>query len=214
MATGQKLRGLVGQSMSGQRRRPTMYSYSYTPGSYTWTCPASGWWRLVLWGAGAHGNGNQGGGSGALYIAERLLRKGQTVALVVGASAATAEASTATLPGGEVLTAGGGVDTGVAGAVTANRNLDIVYPGSAGGAPSASGTAGLGDAGGSGGAVSGAAGGGAGAPGYGNHRGGDGASALVNVGAEAPGGGGAGSVNFPGAGGHGAILIYRAKLPA
>jgi hypothetical protein len=219
MTAGQPLRGLVGQSMSGRRKSPTSYSYNYPAGSFTWTCPASGTWRLVLWaaGGGSTNGSNLGGGSGALYIAERFFAKGQTVALVVGGcigAASNGANSTATLPDGEVITAGGGQANGTAGAVTANRNLDVVFAGSAGGAAGGSGVAGLGDAGGSGGAGVAAQSGGGGAPGYGPHRGGDGREGSNgNVrSAPSPAGGGGVNSSVGAAGGDGVGLIYRIKL--
>lgn len=214
MTAGQPLRGLVGQSMSGRRKQPTAYSYSYPAGSYTWTCPAAGVWRLVLWGAGGGAtNAANGGGSGALYIAERLFAYGETVALVVGACPSTGQdgvASTATLRSGEVITAGGGKDDATGGLVTANRNTDIVYAGSAGGVGGTAGTAGLGGAGGTGG-TGGARSGGAGAPGYGTHRGGDGQVADVTRSAEVPAAGASENTGSGNAGGDGLILIYRIK---
>lgn len=181
-------------------------SYSYPAGSHTWTCPTSGLWRLVIWGAGGGANnGVVAGGSGALYIAERNIYQGQTVALVIGECSDVNQpggGSTATLPGGEVLTAGGGTNAGVAGAVTANRNLDIVFAGSA------AGVGGLGNNPGSAGAGSTP---GAGAPGYGTHRGGDGRTSNVTAArsAQTPGGGGAQNAGSGTAGGDGMALIYR-----
>jgi hypothetical protein len=220
MATGQKLRGLVGQEMRGRRRVPTSYSYSYPAGSYTWTCPATGWWRFVLWGAGSgcDPNANVGGGSGALYIAERLVPRGHAVSILVGACAGGLSVggdSAATFRSGETITAGGSAPVGVPGAASANRNADIVHPGSPGGTAGSAGAAGLGTAGGAGG-TGGTLSGGAGAPGYGTHRGGDGISASSSRGGESPGGGGAVAIiggNASGTpGGDGLALIYRVRL--
>jgi len=52
MATGQKLRGFVGQGMSGLRKAKSPLSYVYSPGSYTLNITKPGWYRFVLWGPG------------------------------------------------------------------------------------------------------------------------------------------------------------------
>lgn len=110
---GQKLRGLVGQSMSGQRKAitPSLYVYGSTSNAATastFTAPRAGWFRFIMWGGGG-GNpavAAAAGSGGALVVAERALAKGQTVALSVG----TFEmATSATFGTGEVLTAGGGL---------------------------------------------------------------------------------------------------------
>lgn len=223
MATGQKLRGLVGQSMSGKRKRPVVYAYSYPAGSYTWTCPASGLWRFVLWGAGAGADQATpyGGASGAFYLAERFVTKGQTVSLSVGASADPGPAAgtdggdtTATLPNGEILTAGGGRGNGAntGGAVTANRNTDIVYAGTAGVTGATAGANGNGTNPGSGGAASGATRPGSGAPGYGTYRGGDGASGVAARYGGTPGGGGTTTSTDGTGGGDGLALIHLARV--
>jgi hypothetical protein len=200
--------------MDGRKASPTAYTYTYPAGSHTWTCPASGQWRFVLWGAGGGGDNatTAGGGSGALYSGKRFIARGQTVAVVVGANNGLGNGanSTATLPGGEVFTAGGGGANAVAGTVTANQSLDIVYAGSAGGTGSGgSGASGLGDAGGAAGAGSGGFSGGAGAPGYGSFRGGDGQAGGATRSAEVPGGGGAMNGLTGNPGGDGMVVIYR-----
>lgn len=222
---GQKLRGFVAQGMDGRRKRPAVYAYSYPAGSYTWTCPETGTWRLVLWGAGAGADQatGTGGASGAFYLAERSIVKGQTVALVIGAASEPGPASgtdggdtTATLPGGEVLTAGGGRGAGVntGGAVTANRNTDIVYAGTAGVTTATAGANGNGTNPGTGGAASGTIRPGSGAPGYGPYRGGNGANGTATRNGFTPGGGGTTTSTDGSAGGDGFVLIHLARVSA
>ena len=43
----QKLRGLVGQGMSGGRKSVTPAVYNYPAGSYTFTVPKNGWYRFI-----------------------------------------------------------------------------------------------------------------------------------------------------------------------
>lgn len=216
--SSQKLRGLVGQSMSGRRPALVAYAYNYPVGSYTFIAPAAGVWRIVLWGGGGGGNNaaTTGGGSGAYYEAERFLAKGEKVSVVVGQGGGINGGSggntTATFPAGEVLSAGGASGQ-AGGAVTANRFSDVVLAGSAGGSSGAAGGAGAGDAGGTGGAGATGQAGGAGAPGRGTHRGGDGlAQNQVNRVGECPGAGGATSSASGSCGGDGMALIYRVKL--
>ena len=224
MATGQKLRGLVGQGMSGRRKRPAVLAFNFPAATHTWTCPATGLWRFVLWGGGAGGNNtsNWGGASGAFYLAERLLTKGQTVQLSVGKGGkdpgpggpgANGEQTTVTLPSGEVLTAGGGVSVGsnTGGAATANRNLDIVLQGSAGVTTATSGANGAGTNPGAGGAPSGSIRPGSGAPGWGPYRGGDGGT-NNGFGGRAPGGGGTTDSADGEPGGDGLVLIHLARV--
>lgn len=225
MATGQKLRGFVGQAMSGRRKRPTVYAYSYPAGSYTWTCPASGLWRFVLWGAGAGADQATpyGGASGGFYLAERYVTKGQTVAVVAGAGVEPVSTagtdggpSSATFPNGEVITAGGGIGNGAntGGAVTANRNTDIVYAGTAGVTTATAGADGNGTNPGTGGTASGTTRPGSGAPGYGPYRGGNGANGSATRGGFAPGGGGTTTSVDGSAGGDGLVLIHLARVSA
>lgn len=206
----QRLRGFVAQGMDGRKASKQAYSYSYPPGTYSWTCPASGVWRFVLWGAGASSNNNNGwaGGSGAFYYAERFVGAGQVVNLVVGRggavvlTGANGANTTATLPNAEVLTAGGGITvaSSTGGAVTANRPTDIVFAGSPGA------TDGLGTAGGLKGTGSG---GGSGAPGYGTYRGGAGANQLDQRSGGAPGAGGCVTGDDGSGGGDGLAILTR-----
>jgi len=137
---GNKLPGLRGQNMRGVRPKTTVSTYSFPPGSYTWTCPRSGRWRFVLWGGGGTGNSGSGqhGGSGAYYEAERNLVKGQGVVVSVGASD---QNTSVAMPNGELLTANGG-SLNTAATASPTVGTDIAYAGSA------PGVAGLGPGGG------------------------------------------------------------------
>src|SRR5689334_15588230 len=139
MADYDKLHGFAAQSMGGPKvaRLPT---YSFSPAvsngvagagpvsqtvTGTWGVPASGLWRIVLWGAGGSGSSGaaRGGGSGAFILAERYLLAGQSVSWQRGGCAAgpaDGGDSYVTLPSGEQLRAGGGkgVASGAGGVVT------------------------------------------------------------------------------------------------
>jgi len=217
---GQPLRGLVGQSMSGQKKRIDVPAYSYPPGTYTFTAPASGWWRVVAWGAGGKGGGTGGGGGGAFIQADRVLRAGQTVSITVGPGGFASANTTVTLPGGEVLTAGCGASNAVSaagGVATTSSPDDIKLSGGAAGAVDGNGSAGQGtNPGGGGTGVGGGGAGGGGAAGQGNYRGGNGSGPF--------GAGTAGSANSPGGGagggagscvgGDGQVIIHRIRVKA
>ncbi len=134
MATGQRLRGLVGQGMSGVRRSRSPVSRSYSPGSYTFTAPTGGWFRFVAFGGGAGAsNGSYSGASGALVIAQRPLAGGQRVSITVGGGGAIGGGNggntTITMPDGEVITAQGGQGS-TGGVGTAKTNLgDVIVNG-------------------------------------------------------------------------------------
>ncbi len=160
MATGQKLRGLVGQGMSGTRRPFFGHVYQYAVGSYTLTIPVTGRWTVVQWGAGGNSQTGVGGGGGggALCISERYLRRGQTVSIVIGTHCVV------TLPDGSVITAGDGAMDAAGGVGGTASGGDINVNGS-------DGTASDGGAAGS----------------YGELRGG--AGGATNAGGKSPGGG-------------------------
>lgn len=160
--------------------------YLYPKGSFSFVAPIAGKWLMVLWGGGGGGaNGTSSGGSGALYLAIRDLRVGQSLALVVGAGQA---ASTITLPSGEVLTAGG-ANLDIAGAATANVLGDIAINGTAGSiaTPAA----------------------GANAPTSGNFIGGPGGAVAAN--GISPGGGGGVAGASIGQGAPGLIILARSR---
>lgn len=201
----QTLRGFVGQGMDAKKpRTPTPTIYCFTTGPNTFTAPRPGKYRFVLRGSGSRGDGAtpSGAASAAFVQADRNLTQGQTVALVVAPHGQTVgAASTATFPGGEVLTAGGsnGLTAGVA---TAGPG-DIALNGSA------PGVAGLGNNGGQPGAGGVSTWGGGGAPGWDGHKGGRGGSAD---GSSLPGlGGGGGGDAGPtyGDGSDAIIIVYE-----
>lgn len=201
---GQKLRGFVGQGMSGQRKALTPVVYVYPPRSVTFTVPVTGKYRFaVRGGGGGGGSGGAGlaGASGALVIGDRYLNKGQTVALVVGAVAAfnaDGNASTATFPDGSVMTAGGGGEgftPNPAGVAASTSNLDTLLNGSL------ATVAGLGNAGGTSGALTGG-----GAPGKDGFIGTNATSGGL---AQGPG---AGGKPTNGNGGPGEVIIMQISL--
>lgn len=177
--------------------RGLVHTFPAAASAHTFPITATGRWRFVLWGGGGGGknSGTWGGGSGAFYLAERRLIAGQVVTISTGnggpESGGNGGDTTVTLPDGEVLTAGGAQSSvsEAGGAVTANRNTDIVFPGSSGGLGTNAGANGLGGSGGAGGS-GGIGGGGAGAPGFGPYRGGAGAGSNGAFRSRAPGGGG------------------------
>lgn len=186
MATGQKLRGLVGQSMDGRRKALTPAAATFVLGTTSHTVRASGWYRFILWGGGGNGlSDTRSGGSGQLYIAERALIRGQTLSVVVGAAQAD---STVTLPGGEVLTAKAASGVTGGSSTTKNSPADIVVNGSNG--TNADGSTG------------------AAAPSYGDYRGG-GVTATSSF-AAVPGAG-ASSESLT-AGAHGAVLMHQVRM--
>lgn len=138
--------------MTGQRppQHPAQAFYAGGSGNAAvaniFTAPCSGWFRIVLWGAGGGYNSGPGGG-GALVIAERALVQAERITLSIGAGdnvAGVATDTTATFNRtGEVLRAGAGLSgSGAAGGVaTGNATLDILVNGAAAGA-SAAGAAG------------------------------------------------------------------------
>lgn len=200
----QKLRGLVGQSMSGQRKALTPVVYVYPPGTWTHTVLKSGKYRIGVRGSGG-GGGSGGaalaGSSGALVIGERFLNKGQTIAIVSGGPPnfnVDGNASTATFPDGSVMTAGGGGEgftPNPAGVASSTSNLDTLLNGSL------ATVAGLGNAGGTSGALTGG-----GAPGKDGFIG---ANATSGGTAQGPGAGGRPT---SGSGGPGEVIIMQISL--
>lgn len=190
------LRGLGGSTSDAVNALGALYA----AGAHIFEAPATGRYMFTLWGGGAVGGGT-GGGSGAFAQKTRRLRRGETVSIVVGASAG---ASTATFIDGSVVTAGAGTGTGGGLATGGDLNLN----GSSGGTSGNAGDGGGGTAGGAGGANQGADGGGAGAPGQGLYKGGRGGS-QASAPASAPGGGGAGGTGVLTAPGSGLCIVER-----
>lgn len=214
-------RGPLGRDSVAFRKAPvTAPNYSFPSGSHTFTAPASGWFRIVLWGAGggAPAAGANGGASGAYVEAIRNLAKGQRVALSIALStldSANGTASTATLPNGEVLSAGGGQGNGGSGGVASAGPLDTAINGSAG-VTDGAGLIGGGDNGGLGGTTSAGDAGGSGAPGHGHFRGGNGAVGGNTSTTPAGYGGGGGTSNNASSphniGGPGNCIIQQVRM--
>jgi hypothetical protein len=196
----QELRGLVGQGMNGRRARRTPETRIYSRGSYTFTADEAGWYRFVLWGGGAGANnGVVAGGSGALVIAERLLNIGQIASITVGrggpnnpTGSYAGSNSTVTLPGGEVLTAGGAV-SGTGGSASANTSRgDIATNGT----------------------TTAVTGNGMSAPSFGDYQGGAGATdgGGFSLAGACPGGGGRTDGGVGSYGGDGLVIVVQVRV--
>lgn len=138
----QKLRGLVGQAISGGRKTLTPLSLVYPPGSYTFRPTRPGWYRFVLWGAGGPGNVSGAASGGGLVIAERRLSVGQSAAIVVAAIGGAQ--SSVTFPDGTVITATSGVDGLASPGGVGSGNAQLGDITASGGASTIFGTAGAG----------------------------------------------------------------------
>lgn len=173
-------------------------SYVFPVGSWTFTPPKAGYWKIVLRGPGAAGSGSNGGGSGAYLERTVHLTPQHTVLLTVSAPGS---ATVATLPGGGLISAGAA--SGRTGGAAIGG--DLQYNGSMGGNSIAGGAAGLGPGGGAGTSTEG----GAGSPGTLQYLGtsganlnqsgrtpGAGGSHLVSTGAGTPGGDGQAILTF------------------
>lgn len=191
--------------MSGNKAPATTYNRVFLPGSYTWTAPDSGYYRIAQWGTGNYGSAPNGGPSGAHAQTVVPITGGQAVAIAVSSgNMASPGDTTVTLPDGRVVTTTS-ASTTVPGTATGG---DINLNGSAGGVGvSGAGTAGLGTAGGVGGPGDATTmGGGAGAPGYGYYPGGNGADGSTGFPGQTPGAGGRSGASL---GGHGLVIIER-----
>lgn len=212
-------KGLVGQRLSGARGSITAPVYAYPTGADTFIAPANGYYRFVLRGAGGGGSiaGSAlgSGASGAYIEAVRRLSKGERVALSVAnftAINANGLATTATMPNGEVISAGGGQASAGLGGVALAGALDVAISGTAGSAEGVNGANGGGNNPGSGGAGNGNAGG-AGAPGNGNFRGGAGApGASSSTAGHGAGGGTQSSTGINQIGGTGTLVISQVRI--
>lgn len=226
------LRGFVGQGMDARKTagRPTLLAIKDTTSSTDSYTATTGCIALIYaWGAGGSGSldGSQasGGGGGAAGYKRLRMTAGQVLSWSVGAGAAAPTTvgidggdTTVTLPGGLVLTAGGGkggADGAVAGGAggVASGSWDVARNGGAGGPGGGSATAGGSPTGGgTGGAASGNYGGGGGSAGFtdkvsGLPTGNGGAGNAGSDEATAPGGAsGGGSVGQPGK--NGRVLVY------
>ena len=187
----QKLRGFVGQGMSGRRQNPAQvepYSFPAAASAYSFTIPRSGKWKFVGWGPGGVGTAGAAGASGGYFEITRQLRKGVVVTITVG-RAATSDTSVV-LPDGTTATATR-ASSGTAGSATGG---DVNLAGSAGSTAGTgvTGTAGLGTGGGAGGAGDSATvDGGSGAPANLPYRGGQGGAGNIATSTAGVGAGGA-----------------------
>lgn len=182
--------------------------------------PVTGLYKVVLWGAGGRGAGHTsawaGGGSGNLYIAERVIAGQTLVKVKPGFGYPTPEGygqpSLVELGNGEVLIAGGGQenppDIYRQGVLAPN---DILILGNPSRSVAGPGLPGPGDNGGAGGGGNASVAGGGGAPGWGPFKGGAGGPLSAPRGGYAPGGGGSGASNQWASGGDGMVLFALMK---
>jgi hypothetical protein len=211
---GQKLRGVLGQRMSGQRAERVRVCGVYEYLVAQTVAVSKGTGRTVfaeafLVGPGGGGNGSsQGSGGGASLVKRFKLAPGQSCQIVIpvggagGAVGADGADTVLTLPGGITCRAGGGKADGRGGVAEGG---DLNRAGGAGGVGFANGLAG--DHGGAGGAGNGFGSGGGGPAGFsdiGTLTWGIGADAS-SVPVAPPGNGGGGPASTTGgAGGAGA----------
>lgn len=230
MATGQILRGWVGQRLDGRKgfsggRAELLAITDTTTGSATLSAVKGCVALIYLWGAGGAGDiggtGGGGGGGGASFKIHRL-RAGQSITYSVGTGGVIAIANggdtTLALPNGRTIIAQGGLNAsgnsgglgGLSFGGDRNRN------GGNGGNVSQSGA--NGERGASGGASSFSTAGGGGAAGFsdtsyaatgGAGSAGGGSGNSVNGGT--PGGGSGGAAINTGAGGPGRALILLVR---
>lgn len=220
MATGQKLRGFVGQGLSGRRKpaRPRLYRITLvTAGAYRIAADYNGYVDIFIWGAGASGlgNGALGGGSGGAIYRRIAVRKGQQIAGAVGAKGAASAGnrnaggdSTITFPDGLVGVATGAPNDGSGGVPVPNGDI-VVRNGSA---ATVAGMDGGGAAGSTGG---GGEEGGGGPPGFGTYVTGltYGVGATTGGSPATRGGGGSGNNSgVSGAGGDGVLQAFWYRL--
>lgn len=199
---GQKLRGFVGQKMSGTKPNPKLqepFSFPSATTNYAFTPPKAGYWKFVGWGPGAQGLGvpNGSGASGAYVEVTKFLTPAQTVAISVAQQADTVF----TFPDGSTATAAKAA--GMTGGLASGGDINL--SGTAGSATgSLAGGSGLGTGGGLGGAAGGGASGGPGAPANLPYRGGVGGTAS----ATGPGVGGGLAENSTGFGTGLALAVF------
>lgn len=125
MAVGQKIRGLVGQSMSGRRGQKVRVLRVISIGAGSGSLTAATSCTAFVWMIGGGGGGAQlgngfagGGGGGAATYAEAPMTSGQTLSYIVGAAGPGALSNNSpgadggdsilVLPGGRTVIAGGG----------------------------------------------------------------------------------------------------------
>jgi len=138
MAAGQPLRGLVAQSMSGQRKKVAAMTRVYPPGTYTFTAPKTGLYEFAGWNCGRNQKNTGYSVSGAFGLRQIRMGRGQSATLNVGSgdeasgSAGSAGANTVTsiaFPDGRSMTWTDGDNT--TGAVAAVTGGDVNISGNA-----------------------------------------------------------------------------------
>ncbi len=151
--------------------------YVFPAGSFTFSPPADGYWKLVGWGGGQRGDGGRSGS----YVEKTVyLRTTDQVSLAIGGADFNTTFSSAAFA---TVTANGGSAGGIASGGDVNLN------GSAGGSAGGPGTDGLGTGGGLAGLGNGVNNGGGGAPAMLPYRGGKGGTGSSAPGCHPAGGG-------------------------
>lgn len=200
---------LRGQTKPLGAPKPTQdqYAASYPAGSYTWTCPLTGFYRFAVWATGGQSSAGNGGASSGHSQTVKHIAKGAQIPIVV--STYGGGSSSVTFPDGSAVV----VTSASAGTPGAASGGMINLAGSLGGVGAlASGADGLGGNGGLGGTGGISTGGGAGAPGYGPFRGGDGGNDAAGVqNGQTPGGGAIASGSYPV--GSGLVIIQKQSTP-
>jgi hypothetical protein len=242
MATGQKLRGLVGQGMNGRRNRAMQLAavpVVATSGSGVVTARRACVALIFAWAPGGSGGSDgSGAGGGAALFKRVYLPRGAALSYSIGAPGAGVSSSsngndggdtTVTLPSGQVLTAGGGkagtvADPAAGGLGGVATGGDINRRGGDGGRYQSgslglSGSPGQGAGAGAGGAANSNRGGGGGGAGLADllsdliGGGGSDASGVSSAAGSAPGGGSGGGQSASGNGGAGKVIIVLIDKP-
>jgi hypothetical protein len=214
MSDYDRLFGLRGQSMGGPKVTSIEAPSYCASGTYTFTAPATGYYKFVLWGGGGggyNGGSGAGGSSGAYAEFTRLMTWGERATVVVGVPGPLSTPggdSSVTFADGKVVTAGGGGGGGTSTTVGVASGGDVNINGSAPGLVGGAGNAGGGTAGGAGGSAIASSFAGGGAPGNTPYKGGVGGTYQTI----APGIGGGGYGNSvdgsrSSPGGSGAVLV-------
>lgn len=189
----------IAQAAASLAQEPSVYS----PGTYTFKPPRSGYWKFIGWGpGGGTSNLSDTGASGAYGEITKFLTTAQSVAIVVSPNSS---ATTFTFPDGTVASAGNGAQgpsgAGIATGFDVNLNGTPGVTNSSGSSPPA--------ANGTGGGTSGGANGGAGAPANLPYRGASGTApgSTSTVMGQSPGGGAGQTSLTLAAGGSGLALV-------
>jgi hypothetical protein len=185
------------------------YGANFPPGAWTFLVPFNGVYRWVLWGGGGNCNNGSGvGASSAAFIqADRRLIAGTSIAVTCGSRGGSP--SIVNIPGGSLMTAGPGDQSGVAGVptITAPLSSDIMLPGTTGTVSVGQSAPGLGSGGGVGPTHASQLTG-AGAPGVLPWRGGRGGGAQGQAEGLQPGAGGGQNASNGQQGGDGCVFVF------